>query len=190
MRVLLTGHLGYIGVEMAPALVAAGHDVVGLDVGLYDDCDFVSPPDPLPELRIDVRDAAPPTSMGSTPSSISPPCRTIPSVTSTDTDVRHQPARAGRPGGRPRTGSRRSSRRRAASTAPARRQTEESPFHPVTPYGNQWSSRPSPNRLRHVLARLPPQRDGVRRVPTPPSRHRRQRPRRLGRHHWQGATEE
>ena len=56
MRVLLTGHLGYIGVEMAPALVAAGHDVVGLDVGFYDDCDFVSPPDPLPELRIDVRD--------------------------------------------------------------------------------------------------------------------------------------
>jgi nucleoside-diphosphate-sugar epimerase len=44
---------------MAPALVAAGHDVVGLDVGFYDGCDFVSPPEPLPELRIDLRDVKP-----------------------------------------------------------------------------------------------------------------------------------
>ena len=60
MRVLITGHRGYIGVEMAPALVAAGHDVVGLDVGFYDECDFVSPPDPLPELRVDLRDITAP----------------------------------------------------------------------------------------------------------------------------------
>ena len=31
MRVLLTGHEGYLGTVMAPALVGAGHDVVGLD---------------------------------------------------------------------------------------------------------------------------------------------------------------
>jgi nucleoside-diphosphate-sugar epimerase len=59
MRVLLTGHLGYIGVEMAPTMVAAGHEVVGLDTGLYDDCDFVRRPDDLPELRRDLRDVTP-----------------------------------------------------------------------------------------------------------------------------------
>jgi nucleoside-diphosphate-sugar epimerase len=59
MKVLLTGHLGYIGVEMAPELAAAGHKVVGLDVGFYDGCDFVSPPEPFPELRVDLRDVTP-----------------------------------------------------------------------------------------------------------------------------------
>ena len=31
MKVLLTGSRGYIGSVMAPILVRAGHDVVGLD---------------------------------------------------------------------------------------------------------------------------------------------------------------
>jgi nucleoside-diphosphate-sugar epimerase len=35
MRVLLTGSRGYIGSVMAPTLVRAGHDVVGLDTDLY-----------------------------------------------------------------------------------------------------------------------------------------------------------
>ena len=56
MRVLVTGHRGYIGVEMATALRDAGHDVVGLDSGLYDECDFVSPPDPFPTVDVDLRD--------------------------------------------------------------------------------------------------------------------------------------
>jgi nucleoside-diphosphate-sugar epimerase len=59
MRVLCTGHLGYIGVEMVPALRAAGHDVVGLDVGLYAGCDFLSPPDHVPSLALDLRDVTP-----------------------------------------------------------------------------------------------------------------------------------
>jgi nucleoside-diphosphate-sugar epimerase len=54
MKVLLTGHLGYIGVEAVPVLRTAGHEVVGLDTGLYDECDFMAPPDEVPSL--DIRD--------------------------------------------------------------------------------------------------------------------------------------
>jgi len=59
MKVLVTGHLGYIGVEMVPALRAAGHDVVGLDIGLFDGCDFMAPPDAVPSLDVDLRDVTP-----------------------------------------------------------------------------------------------------------------------------------
>jgi nucleoside-diphosphate-sugar epimerase len=41
---------------MVPALRAAGHEVVGLDTGYYDECDFESPPDPTPEVKVDLRD--------------------------------------------------------------------------------------------------------------------------------------
>jgi len=40
MKVLLTGHKGYIGAIAAPMLSAAGHDVIGLDTDLYAECDF------------------------------------------------------------------------------------------------------------------------------------------------------
>jgi nucleoside-diphosphate-sugar epimerase len=59
MKVLVTGHRGYIGVEMVTALRVAGHEVVGLDTGFFDACDFVRPPDPIPELRLDLRDVTP-----------------------------------------------------------------------------------------------------------------------------------
>ena len=59
MRVLVTGHLGYIGAEMVPVLLDHGHDVVGLDTGFYDECDFAVPPAVVPELRVDLRDVEP-----------------------------------------------------------------------------------------------------------------------------------
>ena len=59
MKVLVTGHRGYIGAEMVPALRAAGHDVTGLDIGLFDGCDFMAPPDDVPNVDVDLRDVTP-----------------------------------------------------------------------------------------------------------------------------------
>lgn len=59
MKVLVTGHRGYIGVEMVPALRAAGHEVIGLDTGFFDECDFMAPPDEVPSLDVDLRDVTP-----------------------------------------------------------------------------------------------------------------------------------
>jgi nucleoside-diphosphate-sugar epimerase len=40
MRVLITGHRGYIGSVLVDLLKAAGHEVVGADTQLYKDCTF------------------------------------------------------------------------------------------------------------------------------------------------------
>jgi len=40
MRILVTGHRGYIGSVLVNLLSAAGHDVVGMDSQLYEDCTF------------------------------------------------------------------------------------------------------------------------------------------------------
>ena len=56
MKVLLTGHNGYIGAVAAPILRAAGHEVSGLDTDLFAGCDFGEAPSAIPELRKDLRD--------------------------------------------------------------------------------------------------------------------------------------
>ncbi|GAA1013576.1 NAD-dependent dehydratase [Acrocarpospora pleiomorpha] len=59
MRVLLTGHQGYLGSVMAPVLTAAGHEVVGLDSGLFADCLLGPAPAEGPSLAVDLRDVRP-----------------------------------------------------------------------------------------------------------------------------------
>lgn len=59
MRVLVTGHHGYIGSVAAPMLVDAGHDVTGLDTFFYEGCDFLADAIEVPALRMDVRDVTP-----------------------------------------------------------------------------------------------------------------------------------
>ncbi|MCB0107441.1 MAG: SDR family oxidoreductase [Caldilineaceae bacterium] len=56
MRLLVTGHQGYIGVVLTPMLLAAGHEVVGLDSDLYRRCTFGGPLTKVPSLRKDLRD--------------------------------------------------------------------------------------------------------------------------------------
>lgn len=58
MKLLVTGHLGYIGTVMTPFLAAAGHHVEGLDADLYERCSYApgGTIKPIPEKRKDVRD--------------------------------------------------------------------------------------------------------------------------------------
>ncbi|MGH8179683.1 MAG: NAD-dependent epimerase/dehydratase family protein, partial [Steroidobacteraceae bacterium] len=57
MRVLLTGHDGYIGHVLLPMLLDRGHHVTGLDSFLYEDCGFASEEvSPSAVVRRDIRD--------------------------------------------------------------------------------------------------------------------------------------
>ena len=56
MRVLVTGHRGYIGCVMVPMLQAAGHEVVGLDSDLFEQCTFGGGVPDVPSIRKDLRD--------------------------------------------------------------------------------------------------------------------------------------
>ena len=56
MRVLLTGHKGYIGAVAGPILSAAGHEVVGIDTDLFAGCEFGASTQEISEIRKDIRD--------------------------------------------------------------------------------------------------------------------------------------
>lgn len=59
MRVLVTGHNGYIGSILTGLLTQAGHDVVGLDSFLFEACTFGPEVPQVPSFRMDVRDVTP-----------------------------------------------------------------------------------------------------------------------------------
>lgn len=56
MKVLLTGHKGYIGAVAGPLLSSAGHAVTGLDTDLFAECEFGKSVPEIPEIRKDIRD--------------------------------------------------------------------------------------------------------------------------------------
>jgi nucleoside-diphosphate-sugar epimerase len=60
MRVLVTGHLGYIGTVLTPMLRQAGHEVVGFDSNLFERCTYSAGGviHQIPTLRKDVRDVS------------------------------------------------------------------------------------------------------------------------------------
>jgi nucleoside-diphosphate-sugar epimerase len=55
MKVLVTGHDGYIGTVLTPLLQAAGHEPVGLDISLFANHAFAELPD-VPARERDIRD--------------------------------------------------------------------------------------------------------------------------------------
>jgi len=55
MKILLTGHLGYIGSVMGPMLERAGHSVMGVDAGYFAHCTFEDPT-LVPGIQADVRE--------------------------------------------------------------------------------------------------------------------------------------
>jgi nucleoside-diphosphate-sugar epimerase len=56
LRVLVTGHHGYIGSVLVPALQRAGHQVTGLDSELFAACTFGPEPPEIDSVEMDVRD--------------------------------------------------------------------------------------------------------------------------------------
>ncbi len=56
MRVLVTGHKGYIGTILVPMLRKAGHDVLGLDSDLYRNSTYGQTLPDIPEVLKDIRD--------------------------------------------------------------------------------------------------------------------------------------
>ena len=56
MKVLVTGHHGYIGSVMIDVLARAGHEVTGLDTYLYEGCDFGQDLIEVPSIRKDIRE--------------------------------------------------------------------------------------------------------------------------------------
>ena len=56
MRILVTGHNGYIGTVMVPILIHAGHEVVGFDSDMFTQCTFGTDPPAIRAITKDIRD--------------------------------------------------------------------------------------------------------------------------------------
>ena len=56
MKILVTGHTGYIGSVLAARLQKAGHEVLGFDSGFYATCLLGNPPAEVTTINKDIRD--------------------------------------------------------------------------------------------------------------------------------------
>ena len=52
MKILVTGHRGYIGAHLVKLLQASGHHVTGVDIGYFEGCSW----EPLPPADREIRD--------------------------------------------------------------------------------------------------------------------------------------
>ena len=59
MKVLVTGHDGYLGRIVGPTLRDGGHEVMGLDAGLFAGCTLGPDAHDVPGLQLDLRDVRP-----------------------------------------------------------------------------------------------------------------------------------
>ena len=191
MRVLVTGHAGYIGAVLLPILHAEGHEIIGLDSMLFDGCDLLEVEKPDHLIERDLRDIdRRPTSPAATPSSIWVPSRTTRSAISTRDHLRDQPRRLrviSRPS--PRTAG--ITRFVFASSCTLYGAgvgddllDEHAAFNPVTPYGEskiqvEQASTASPTTTSAPPTCATPPPTGSRRGSA--CRHRRQQPDRLRR---------
>ena len=140
MRVLVDGDRGYIGAVLVPLLMQAGHEVVGLDAGWYDGCDFGEQPRGYPSRTGDIRDLTADDLAGFdavihlAAISNDPVGYLNPEATySVNADGAVHVARVAREAGVERfVFSSSCSLYGAAGDGAV---TEDSPFHPVTPYG-------------------------------------------------------
>lgn len=56
VRLLITGHQGYVGSVLTPLAVRAGHHVTGLDTGYFSECTLIPDSTVVPMIRKDLRD--------------------------------------------------------------------------------------------------------------------------------------
>ncbi|MBW2991750.1 NAD(P)-dependent oxidoreductase [Candidatus Woesearchaeota archaeon] len=56
MKILVTGHNGYIGTVMTPLLLEEGFDIVGLDSDIFKECTFGDPVPEIKTIKKDIRD--------------------------------------------------------------------------------------------------------------------------------------
>ena len=140
MRVLVDGDRGYIGAVVVPLLMEAGHEVEGLDAGWYDGCDFGEQPQGYASRTGDIRDVTPDDLAGFdavihlAAISNDPVGHLNPEATySVNADGAVHMARMAKAAGVERfLFSSSCSLYGAAGNAPV---SEDSPFNPVTPYG-------------------------------------------------------